>query len=111
MTIEEDPFLPKATHEPKASPALISTPSRETCKSLRGRPNLNTFPGCICPGRPIASSTAFQSEAACARAFPTLNAHRMEPASVKIMVRFEGLLLLENCKCITSPVLEKVANG
>src|ERR1700704_2733096 len=107
MTIEEGPFLPKATHEPKASPALISTPSSETCKSLRGRPNLITFPGCICPGRPIASSTAFQSEVACARALPTLNAHRMEPASIKIKVRFEALLLLENCKFMTSPVLEK----
>src|SRR5882724_10343682 len=111
MTIEDGPFLPKATHEPKASPALISTPSSETCKSLRGRPNLITFPGCICPGRPIASSTAFQSEVACASALPMLNAHRMEPANIKIKVRFAGLLLLENCKFITSPVLEKVANG
>src|SRR5437879_1469704 len=55
------PSRSKAAHEPKASPGLISTPASVTCKSFLGMLNLITSLGCICPGRPIASSTCFQS--------------------------------------------------
>src|SRR5258708_3875624 len=58
------PSLLKATHEPKASAGLISTPLSMTWRSFLGMLNRNTSPGCTCPGRPIASSTFFQSLAA-----------------------------------------------
>src|SRR5882724_2843625 len=61
MIMALPPSCLNAAHEPNASPGLISTPSSVTCRSFRGIPNLITSPGCICPGRPIAASTCFQS--------------------------------------------------
>src|SRR5438876_4559250 len=60
----DPPSCLNAAHEPNASAGLISTLLSVTCKSFLGIANLITSPGCICPGRPIASSTCFHSLAA-----------------------------------------------
>src|SRR5215471_2919298 len=59
ITMESLPGLLKATHEPRASAGLTSTPATVTFISPRGSPNLWAPSGWSCPGRPMASSTAF----------------------------------------------------
>src|SRR6266705_1968172 len=60
MTMAPELVAWNATHEPSARAGLRGTRSTATVRSLRGKPNLYTSPGCSAPVRPNACSTAVQ---------------------------------------------------
>src|SRR5215472_18677702 len=84
MTIAFAPSRLKATQEPRANPALRSTPSSVTWRSFLGSPKRMTSPGCAWPGRPIAASTSFHSDD-CENA--RLVTRNMPPARTPIFLR------------------------